>query len=183
LLDQTVENKSAKPAPVRIIKRYANRKLYDTQHSAYVTLYDILKMVRANQEIMVLDNKSNADITKTTLTQIIFDIEKQEANFAPLQTLRDIIKHSNGSLSHYLAKLGAIPEDYFEKEAAAVAQNPALSDYLKQSLGQKITAAKAFPDFKPAAETIITTSSEISKAAASTKSEEASILLPGSSIV
>ena len=73
---------------VKIIKRYQNRKLYDTQQSCYVTLDDIAKMIRTNEEVMVIDNKSKNDITAATLTQIIFEAEKKASQYAPLFTLR-----------------------------------------------------------------------------------------------
>src|SRR5690606_29132530 len=102
---------------VKIIKRYQNRKLYDTQQSCYVTLDDIAKMIRASEEVMVIDNKSKNDITAATLTQIIFEAEKKASQYAPLFTLREIIQNGNGSISNYLAKLGAFPQDYAEKQA------------------------------------------------------------------
>ena len=61
----------------KIVKRYQNRKLYDTQQSCYVTLDDIAKMVRSNEHVVVIDNKSKNDITAATLTQIIFEAEKK----------------------------------------------------------------------------------------------------------
>ena len=61
----------------KIIKRYQNRKLYDTQQSCYVTLDDIAKMIRNSEEVMVIDNKTKNDITAATLTQIIFEAEKK----------------------------------------------------------------------------------------------------------
>ncbi|MEZ4870786.1 MAG: polyhydroxyalkanoate synthesis regulator DNA-binding domain-containing protein [Bdellovibrionales bacterium] len=56
----------------KIIKRYQNRKLYDTQQSCYVTLDDIAKMIRASEEVMVIDNKTKNDITAATLTPDYF---------------------------------------------------------------------------------------------------------------
>jgi polyhydroxyalkanoate synthesis repressor PhaR len=58
----------------KVIKRYQNRKLYDTQQSCYVTLEDIAKMIRNNEDVLVIDNKSKKDITSSTLTQIILFI-------------------------------------------------------------------------------------------------------------
>lgn len=102
---------------VKIIKRYQNRKLYDTQQSCYVTLDDIAKMIRADEDVMVIDNKTKNDITSATLTQIIFESEKKASQYAPLFTLREIIQHANGSISSYLAKLGAFPKEYIVKSA------------------------------------------------------------------
>ena len=100
----------------KIVKRYQNRKLYDTQQSCYVTLDDIAKMVRSNEHIVVIDNKSKNDITAATLTQIIFEAEKRSAQYAPLKTLREIIQHKNSSISAFLAKLGAFPMKDYENQ-------------------------------------------------------------------
>jgi polyhydroxyalkanoate synthesis repressor PhaR len=74
---------SPNPSPnpnAKVIKRYQNRKLYDTQQSCYVTLEDIAKMIRNNEEVVVVDNKTKKDITSSTLTQIIFEAEKKNKN-------------------------------------------------------------------------------------------------------
>ena len=138
---------------VKIIKRYQNRKLYDTQQSCYVTLDDIAKMIRANEEVMVIDNKTKNDITAATLTQIIFEAEKKASQYAPLFTLREIIQNGNGSISNYLAKLGAFPADYAEKQAQAAAsqQTPVEAkssevtkpsfDDMKQTLEERVANA------------------------------------------
>jgi polyhydroxyalkanoate synthesis repressor PhaR len=124
---------------VKIIKRYQNRKLYDTQQSCYVTLDDIAKMIRGNEEVMVIDNKSKNDITAATLTQIIFESEKKASQYAPLFTLREIIQNGNGSISSYLAKLGAFPQDYMTKQVQ-VAERIA-SDDIKQNLENRVASA------------------------------------------
>lgn len=127
---------------VKIIKRYQNRKLYDTQQSCYVTLDDIAKMIRANEEVMVIDNKSKNDITAATLTQIIFEAEKKASQYAPLFTLREIIQNANGSISAYLAKLGAFPMDYMTKQAAnPVHLDRSATDDLKQTIETRAATA------------------------------------------
>lgn len=128
-------------AKVKIIKRYQNRKLYDTQQSCYVTLDDIAKMIRTNEEVMVIDNKSKNDITAATLTQIIFEAEKKASQYAPLFTLREIIQNGNGSISNYLAKLGAFPQDYMMKQAAAQAAERISTDDIKQTLENRVVSA------------------------------------------
>lgn len=139
----SLENLNTKPtSKVKIIKRYQNRKLYDTQQSCYVTLDDIAKMIRSNEEVMVIDNKSKNDITAATLTQIIFESEKKASQYAPLFTLREIIQHGNGSISSYLAKLGAFPIDYMTKQAAInVHIERASTDDLKQNLENRVASA------------------------------------------
>lgn len=137
------ETLTAKPSSkVKIIKRYQNRKLYDTQQSCYVTLDDIAKMIRGNEDVMVIDNKSKNDITAATLTQIIFESEKKASQYAPLFTLREIIQNGNGSISAYLAKLGAFPQDYMTKQAAAAANvERASTDDVKQNLENRVASA------------------------------------------
>ena len=134
----------------KIIKRYQNRKLYDTQQSCYVTLDDIAKMIRANEEVMVIDNKTKNDITSATLTQIIFEAEKKAAQYAPLFTLREIIQNGNGSISSFLAKLGAFPQDYAEKQQTPVMPEVAADkievtkpsvDDVKQTLEERVANA------------------------------------------
>lgn len=129
---------------VKVIKRYQNRKLYDTQQSCYVTLDDIAKMIRAQEEVMVIDNKTKNDITAATLTQIIFESEKKATQHAPLFTLREIIQNGNGSISSYLAKLGAFTQDQVTEtivkaEPQAPAYEPKVStDSVKQGLDTRI---------------------------------------------
>ncbi len=80
-------------AEARIIKRYANRKLYDTQHSRYVTLDQISEMIRAGDEVKIVDNKTKEDLTSVTLAQIIFEEEKKQRSFLPLGAMRNIIQN------------------------------------------------------------------------------------------
>jgi polyhydroxyalkanoate synthesis repressor PhaR len=75
----------------RTIKRYANRKLYDTRDSRYVTLEHIAAMVRAGDDIRVVDNTTQADLTTATLAQIIFEEEKATPRLS-LAGLREIIQ-------------------------------------------------------------------------------------------
>ena len=76
----------------RIIKRYANRKLYDTEHSRYVTLDQISEMIRNGDDVKIVDNKSKEDLTTVTLAQIIFEEEKKQRSFLPLAAMRNIIQ-------------------------------------------------------------------------------------------
>jgi polyhydroxyalkanoate synthesis repressor PhaR len=80
-------------AEARVIKRYANRKLYDTQHSRYVTLDQISEMIRAGDEVKIVDNKTKEDLTSVTLAQIIFEEEKKQRSFMPLGAMRNIIQN------------------------------------------------------------------------------------------
>jgi polyhydroxyalkanoate synthesis repressor PhaR len=87
-------------APAKIVKRYANRKLYDTERSCYVTLDDIASMITAGDEVKVIDNKTGEDLTSVTLAQIIFETEKKKS-FMPLGLLRDLIQNRGDQLSEF----------------------------------------------------------------------------------
>jgi len=86
-----------------VVKRYPNRKLYDTERSTYVTLDDLAHMIRDGREIRVIDNDSQNDITSNTLTQIIFEMEKRNKSVLPIQTLQQIIRNS-GSMTQFIQK-------------------------------------------------------------------------------
>src|SRR6201990_2746789 len=76
----------------RIITRYANRQLYDTEHSRYVTLDQISEMIRHGDDVKIVDNKTKEDLTTVTLAQIIFEEEKKQRSFLPLGAMRNIIQ-------------------------------------------------------------------------------------------
>lgn len=88
----------------KIIKRYQNRKLYDTSKSCYITLENLAGMIRRGDDITVIDNKSGRDITSNTLTQIIFETERKSSSLLPTTLLRDIIKSGGGSISDMFHK-------------------------------------------------------------------------------
>jgi len=102
----------------KVIKRYQNRKLYNTERSCYLTLDDIAKMIRAGDQVRVIENKTKKDITLATLTMIAFNAEKKESRGVPLSILREIIQYGDGTLTSYLAKLGAFSKDDFEQQVA-----------------------------------------------------------------
>src|SRR5262250_3717234 len=76
-----------------VIKRYSNRKLYDTQESRYVTLEEIEEMIRGGREISVVDAASGEDLTSVTLTQIILENERNHRANLPSAFLHQLIKH------------------------------------------------------------------------------------------
>lgn len=90
----------------KIIKRYQNRKLYDTDASCYVTLDEIAEMIQQGEDVSVVDNRNQKDITAATLTQIIFEKQKKSESPVPISTLRNIIQQGDGSFSSFLAKNG-----------------------------------------------------------------------------
>lgn len=99
---------SKKPAtsePI-VIKKYANRRLYNTDTSSYVTLEDLCVMVKDGSEFIVYDAKSGEDLTRTILSQIIFEQESKGEHLLPTNFLRSIIGFYDNSLKdfvpHYL---------------------------------------------------------------------------------
>jgi polyhydroxyalkanoate synthesis repressor PhaR len=90
----------------KIIKRYQNRKLYDTDASCYVTLDEIAEMIQQGEDVTVVDNRNQKDITAATLTQIIFEKQKKSESPVPISTLRHIIQQGDGSFSSYLSRGG-----------------------------------------------------------------------------
>jgi polyhydroxyalkanoate synthesis repressor PhaR len=87
-----METSGAGDKPRRVIKRYSNRKLYDTKDSRYVTLQQIGEMVRAGEEVQIIDNATKEDKTEVTLALIISEDLKSQPRSVPLGTLRDLIQ-------------------------------------------------------------------------------------------
>jgi polyhydroxyalkanoate synthesis repressor PhaR len=108
-----------------VIKKYANRRLYNTAKSSYVTLDDLSKMVRAKQDFAVYDAKSGDDITRSVLTQIIFEEEAKGQSMLPTNFLRQIISLYGDTLQ------GVVPS-YLDASMETFAQN---QDRLRQAFG------------------------------------------------
>jgi polyhydroxyalkanoate synthesis repressor PhaR len=85
------EKQASESKPI-VIKKYANRRLYNTAKSSYVTLDDLAKMVRDGEDFGVFDAKSGEDITRSVLTQIIVEEEAKEQNMLPTNFLRELIR-------------------------------------------------------------------------------------------
>jgi polyhydroxyalkanoate synthesis repressor PhaR len=86
----------------KVIKRYTNRKLYDTVESRYVTLDEIAEMIKGGAEVKIIDNRTKEDLTSVTLAQIIFEEEKKTSKMS-LKTLRDLIRHG-GEMAQQLVE-------------------------------------------------------------------------------
>jgi polyhydroxyalkanoate synthesis repressor PhaR len=82
----------------RVIKRYTNRKLYDTDQSRYVTLDDIAKLIRENEEVRVIDNETQDDLTAVTFAQIILEEEKRKTNLVSVPFLRKLIHSGEAAM-------------------------------------------------------------------------------------
>jgi polyhydroxyalkanoate synthesis repressor PhaR len=84
------------------IKKYANRRLYNTGTSTYVTLEDLADMVKSGEDFTVVDAKSGDDITRTVLTQIIFEQENKGQNLLPITFLRQLIRFYGDSIQNLI---------------------------------------------------------------------------------
>lgn len=87
-----------------VVKKYANRRLYNTESSSYVTLEDLAKMIRDGREFVVYDAKSGEDITRSVLTQIIVEEEAKGGQMLPEGFLRQLIGFYGGSMQSVVPK-------------------------------------------------------------------------------
>ena len=97
-----------------IIKRYPNRKLYDTAAKQYVSLEGIAAMIRRGDEVQVMDHATGEDLTTLTLTQIIVEQEKQQSGFVPSPVLTGLIRSGGNTLASLRRSL-SVPLDLFHQ--------------------------------------------------------------------
>ncbi len=138
-VEATVEDPAKEP---RLIKRYANRKLYDTQDSRYVTLQQIAEMVGRGEDVKIIDNKSKEDLTNVTLAQILAQIvheeEKQGEGSARRSSLRSLIEEGQKRLVDSLpGPLSKLLREDEGKAAAKAAAKPAKTEESDEPKGDK----------------------------------------------
>ncbi len=109
-------DKKAGTGETVVIKKYANRRLYNTATSAYVTLEDLARMVREGTEFVVFDAKTNDDLTRQILTQIIFDEESRGEALLPVQFLRQLIGFYGGQMQGVLPSYLEMSLDSFSRQ-------------------------------------------------------------------
>jgi len=97
------------------IKKYANRRLYNTATSSYVTLDYLAEMVKGGQDFVVYDAKTGDDITRSVLTQIIFEEENKGQNLLPIQFLRQLIQFYGDNLQSFVPSYLEMSMDAFTK--------------------------------------------------------------------
>lgn len=90
---------------IRVIKKYPNRKFYDTWNSSYVTLEDIANMVKRGYDIKVIDNKSGEDITPIILSQLFFEEGKKRKATLPINVLKKLIMGGEDSITQFFSRL------------------------------------------------------------------------------
>lgn len=109
-------DKKAGAGDTVVIKKYANRRLYNTATSAYVTLEDLARMVREGVEFVVYDAKTNDDLTRQILTQIIFEEESRGGALLPVQFLRQLIGFYGGQMQGVLPSYLEMSLDSFSRQ-------------------------------------------------------------------
>lgn len=124
----------AKTATPVVVKKYANRRLYNTESSSYITLDNLADMVRAGRDFIVYDARSGDDITRSVLTQIIVEEENKGHALLPTAFLRQLI-------GFYGDRFGGLMPRYLEQSFAAFArQQEQVRDAVDQTLGSILPA-------------------------------------------
>jgi polyhydroxyalkanoate synthesis repressor PhaR len=136
----------AKGAEKVTIKKYANRRLYDTESSSYITLDRLAAMIREGRDFEVVDAKTGEDITHQVLTQIIVDEESRGSTLLPVNFLRQIIGLYGGQMQSAVPQYLEAAMDAFQKNQQAVAgafgQNM-FADLAKRNMAMFEEAANA----------------------------------------
>jgi len=128
----------AKTAGQIVIKKYANRRLYNTHSSSYVTLDHLSELVKAGTDFVVFDAKTNEDITRQVLTQIIFEAENTDENLLPIQFLRQLIQL-------YGNQMQSLVPGYLEMSLDAFARQ---QDKMREQMGGALAQAPGYRLFE-----------------------------------
>jgi polyhydroxyalkanoate synthesis repressor PhaR len=145
---------------VVVIKKYANRRLYNTATSSYVTLDHLCEMVKEGKEFVVHDAKTNEDITRSVLTQIIFEEEGKGQNLLPIKFLRQLIRFYGDSLQGFVPSYLELSMDSFAREQEKLRNRLAsafggrerlgqFEDQIRQNLAMFDSAMRMFSPFVP----------------------------------
>ena len=137
------------------IKKYANRRLYDTESSAYITLDRLAQMVREGREFEVVDAKTGEDITRQVLTQIIVDEEARGSTMLPVNFLKQLIGLYGNSMQAVVPQYLEAAMDAFKRNQQAIGDafgGNAFADIAKRNMALFEDASRAFtPGGKKAA--------------------------------
>lgn len=153
------EEKTKAEGPV-VIKKYANRRLYNTQTSSYVTLDHLAAMVKEGTEFEVQDARTGEDITRSVLTQIIFEEEAKGQNLLPIKFLRQLIRFYGDSLQAFVPGYLDMSMDSFTKNQGAMRDriaealgggNQMVENLTRQNLQLFENAMAMFTPFTPTA--------------------------------
>jgi polyhydroxyalkanoate synthesis repressor PhaR len=137
----------AKSSAKVTIKKYANRRLYDTESSAYITLDRLAQMVRDGREFEVVDAKTGDDITRQVLTQIIVDEEARGATMLPINFLKQLIGLYGNSMQTFVPSYLEAAMDAFQRNQTAARDalgGNVLADLAKRNMALFEDASRAF---------------------------------------
>jgi polyhydroxyalkanoate synthesis repressor PhaR len=137
------------------IKKYANRRLYDTESSTYITLDRLAQMVREGREFEVVDAKSGDDITRQVLTQIIVDEEARGSTMLPINFLKQLIGLYGNSMQNFVPQYLEAAMDAFQRNQSAVKDAMGanmFADLAKRNMAMFEDAAQAFTGKRAAAD-------------------------------
>jgi polyhydroxyalkanoate synthesis repressor PhaR len=129
------------------IKKYANRRLYDTESSTYITLDRLAQMVREGEEFEVVDAKTGEDITRHVLTQIIVDEEARGSTMLPLNFLKQLIGLYGNSMQNFVPQYLEAAMDAFQRNQSAVKDaftGNVFADLAKRNMAMFEDASRAF---------------------------------------
>jgi polyhydroxyalkanoate synthesis repressor PhaR len=153
-----VAEDAPKTEPPVIIKKYANRRLYNTQTSSYVTLDHLCEMVKRGVEFEVHDARTNEDITRSVLTQIIFEEEAKGQSLLPIRFLRRLIRFYGDSMQAFVPGFLDLSMESFTKNQdemrSRIAEalgggNQALENLTRQNMAMFERAMQMFSPFAP----------------------------------
>ncbi len=130
-----------------VIKRYPNRKLYDTEAKRYITLDGIAELIREGAEVQVVDHTTDEDLTAVTLTQIIFEQEKRNSGFLPQSVLTGLVRAGGDTLNTLRRSLNSPLEllkhvdEEIEKRLQTLVERGEIAKDEAIGLGEKLLAA------------------------------------------
>jgi polyhydroxyalkanoate synthesis repressor PhaR len=131
-----------------VIKRYPNRKLYNTESKQYITLEEISNLIRDGADVKVVDHASGEDLTAVTLTQIIFELEKKQSGFLPRSILSGLIQAGGerfGALQRTLAStlgLSHLVDDEIRHRLRTLAEEGQLTELEAEKLQGKLVSPR-----------------------------------------
>jgi len=144
-------NPGSQTTPLRLIKRYGNRKLYDTSESRYITLDEIARLVRSGNDVKVIDNENGDDLTAITFAQIILEEEKKRSSLISLGLLRELVQHGEDTLAQLRTRVERGVADAIGTIGEKAGRR--VQEIVGTVSGEREGAAPSTNDAKPAGET------------------------------
>ncbi|MCI0520061.1 MAG: polyhydroxyalkanoate synthesis regulator DNA-binding domain-containing protein [Chloroflexi bacterium] len=142
-----------------VVKRYSNRKLYDTEAKQYITLQGIAELTRQGKEVTVIDNATGEDISAVTLSQVLFEQEKRKSGFLPHPLLSNLLQSSEErllawqrSLSAYINLLHPYDDEIRRRVSTLVARGELAAAEGERILEKLLSIGGEPPRFAPAAQ-------------------------------